>query len=167
MSNQLQVDPNIQNPFLFEKSPNWGNSITVKSGPLRTESLVTDEAATVTNVQLKHNTKEPWEAKMLKIFFNGRISHLSSTSTKWHWSQKEPQSTTGDAVRDEDPSKISSKALYPEWHSFSAWEMSEKRSLAWSDVLVLLHRCPVGIFCPAWHLHHSRYASNWDGRNSD
>lgn len=57
MSNQ--EDQNIQNHFLIEKSPNWGNSITVQSDPLRTESQVTDGAATVMDVQLKPNTKEP------------------------------------------------------------------------------------------------------------
>lgn len=63
-----QWDQNIQNHFLVEKSPNWGHCITVKSDPLRTESPVTDGAATVTDVQLKRNTMEPWEAKMLNIF---------------------------------------------------------------------------------------------------
>lgn len=47
-----QGDQNIQNHFLVEKSPNWGNSITVKSDPPRTESPVTDGAATVMDVQL-------------------------------------------------------------------------------------------------------------------
>lgn len=54
-----QGDQNIQNHFLVEKSPNWDNSITVKSDPLRTESPVTDGAPTVMDVQLKRNTKEP------------------------------------------------------------------------------------------------------------
>lgn len=49
----------MQNHFLVEKSPNWGNSITVQSDPLRTESQVTDGAATVTDVLIKPNTKEP------------------------------------------------------------------------------------------------------------